>query len=210
MVRLVNYKARTAEVESSEWWRNGRSRGLVADTGQAAWVRDTLAHATQDHWPRAQFALAGLYCSGAHPQLVPLSTGDCGAWLAKALLNPLLRSAATPPDERRRMVDGVVAEFDDLVFGYWQGSFRNSAPDAAFAQGLLVGLQALQDVYPGLALRAAHVQACYMKPAQRAAARQTLQALVAQHPGSQEAGQARRWLSQSRTGDYGHCRSPRP
>ena len=204
--RMAAYAVQTDAVENSEWWRNGRSKGLSADAEQAAWVQDTMRHARQEHWPRAQFALAGLYCSGAYPALAPMSTRQCGEWLAASLANPVFASALTPPEQRRRMVEVVVTEFDDLVFGYWQGRFHDGAPSADFAKAVLSGLQALQGDYPGLALRAAHVQACYLRPTQRAAARQTLQAVVQRHSGSKEAAQASRWLAQSRTGDYGHCR----
>ena len=108
------------------------------------------------------------------------------------------------------MVDVVVTEFDDMVLGYWQGKFHNVAPQTEFANALLSGLQALQAQYPGLALRAAYVQACTLKPLQRAAASQTLQLLQRQHPGSREAAQAATWLSAWRAGDYRRCRKATP
>ena len=207
---LAAYRARTVAVESSDWWLKGRSQGISANADQGAWVEETFTHATRDHWPRAQFALAGLYCSGAYPALAPLSIRNCGEWTATALANPLFSSALTTSDERSKMVNVVVAEFDDLVFGYWQGKFHNAAPRFDFASALLTGLLALQAEYPGLALRAAHVQACALRPVQRQAARQTLESLVRRHPGRPEARQAAKWLSEWRAGDYRRCRMNGP
>ncbi len=206
IANLAAYVARTDAVENSDWWLKGRSLGLVASAEQSAWVRETFKHAEQDRWPRAQFALAGLYCSGAHPAAAPLSARKCGQWRAAALANPLFMDPVTPVEERNKMVSVVVTEFDDMVFGYWQGRFHNAPLQPEFANALLAGLQALQAQYPGLALRAAHVLACTVKPEQRATAIRTLQALVDRHAGSQEAIQATRWLSEWRTGNYRRCR----
>lgn len=204
--KLAAYVARTVAVEHSDWWLKGRSLGLAANAEQSAWVRETIAHAEQDRWPRAQFALAGLYCSGAYPAAAPLSSRKCGEWRATALANPLFTHPLTPLEERNNMVKVVMTEFDDMVLGYWQGKFHQAAPQVDFANALLAGLQALQAQYPALALRAAHVQACTLKPAQRAAARQTLASLMGRHRGSPEAAQAARWLSEWRVGDYRRCR----
>lgn len=205
--RLDAYLGRTQLVEASDWWLKGRSLGLVANADQVAWVRETIRHAEQDRWPRAQLALAGLYCSGAYPALVPLSNRECGAWSAAALANPLFTNARMTVDERNRIVAVVVGEFDDMVLGYWQGKFHRGAPQHDFANALLAGLLALQAEYPGLALRAAHVQACTLQPVERSAAGRTLQALLQRHPRSQEAVQAASWLSDWRAGNYRRCRN---
>jgi serine/threonine protein kinase len=203
--RRAAYLARTVLVENSDWWLKGRSLGLAANAEQIAWVHETVTHAEQDRWPRAQFALAGLYCSGAYPQAVPLSARKCGEWRAAALANPLLKSPLTAVEERNNMVHVVVTEFDDMVLGFWQGRYHHAPPQRDFANALLAGMQALQAEYPGLALRVAHVLACTLEPVQRVAANQTLLALVRRHPGSQEATLAARWLSEWRVGNYRRC-----
>lgn len=203
---MAAYSAQTAAIEKSDWWTKGRSLNLVATAEQTKWVADTVTHATKDHWPRAQFALAGLYCSGAHPALVPLSTSDCGQWMATALQNPLTSSPQTSIAERERILFAVVAAFDDIVMGYSQGKFHNMPPEHDFARALLPGLQHVQSEHPGLALRAAYVQACNLVPAQRSAATQTLQMLLTRHADRPEATQANKWLAEWRAEDFGRCR----
>lgn len=204
--RLTAYLAQTTKIERSDWWRKGRSLSLEANAEQIGWIKDTVTYAKQEQWPRAQFALAGLYCSGAYPSLVPFSPRDCGKWMAAALDNPQSSRSQQSVDERNKMISAVVSTFDDLVFGYAHGDFRDSPPDDGYAHALLPGLLALQAEHPGLALRAAHVQACSLQPVQKNSGIRTLQDLIQHHPNSQEAIQAAKWLERWRRDEFG-CRS---
>lgn len=183
------WREQTLEIERSTWWNKANT---LPSAEQRQWAKATETYAKSYQWPRAQFSLAALYCTGRATPQIEQSLRDCGQWFSLALMNPQL----TPGEERDNMVQGVVQAFKHLVLD----PAKTASADRIFAQALAPGLAALQAEYPGLGLRLAITLACFQEPVDRSAAQQTLKGIIEKHGGRPEASEAQRLLSAWQSG----------
>jgi hypothetical protein len=185
----VRWLEETKEIERSSWWNQA---GLTPSKAQREWVKETILRAEISQWPRAQFDLAALYCSGRAAPQVARNTADCGKWFSEALANPQLKAG----EERDSVAKGVAQAYDHFVLK----PAKDASADQRFVQSVTPGLAAGQMEYPGLALRLAVTQACFQVPADLGAAQQTLRRLLQRHENSVEAADARRLLANWQAG----------
>lgn len=166
-------------------------------TSEQQCFKETLAHATTDKWPKAQLRVALLNCSGIAAPALPRDTRACGEWLSTTLNSPAL-----PTGKERDDIENDVSRLFDIRVTPKSGNV-----DTGFAQAVAPGLAALSNDFPGSAVRLAYIQACYLNPADRNAAKSTLNGVVQHYASQPEAANARKMLADLNSGQVGWCRN---
>ena len=194
----AEYKARTLEITQAPWWLSSLDQDKKkqeSNTTTDAWVKETMARATVDAWPRAQWVLGILHCGYTQPTLVPHSPGLCGLWLGKALSNKQL-TADVDANEVAEWLNFLTKHFD----------YQVKRHDHAFANAVLPGLHAQSAQSAGVSIRLAYTLACAVKPVRPADALKALEAVLSQNSTTgDERTQADAWTRQLKSADYSMC-----
>lgn len=177
------YPPATAASQRSAWWLKGQP----ADAAVSAWLQSTRQLAEQG-MPQARFMAAYLRCYG-------MQDGATAALLSQdnaAACGPLLSAALQ--QGMQQWPDGDSAALSAMLMDTWEllkTVYKKKPPGAAaLLQTLAPGLAAVAPLHDELAYMLADIQACWLKPAQKDAARLTLQALQTRSPTSAPGTQA--------------------